>query len=126
MFLMAAFAVMALGLAAVGIYGILNYAVGQRRREFAIRLALGATPAGVLREVLWGGLGFAIAGSAFGCAVAAVAGRFLSAFLYQVAPWDPITLAGVVAVVLAVSGAACLAPGRRAAGEDPALALRGD
>ncbi len=126
MFLMAAFATMALGLAAVGIYGILNYAVTQRRREFAIRLALGATPSGVLARVLREGLGFAIAGSLLGCVVAAVAGRFLSAFLYDVAPWDPITLAGVVAMVTIVAVAACLAPGRRAAREDPALALRGE
>jgi ABC-type antimicrobial peptide transport system permease subunit len=126
MFLMSTFAVLALALAAVGIYGILNYAVSQRRREFAIRLALGAQPGGVLREVVREGLGLALLGCLAGAAGAAAAGLVLGNFLYQVKPWDVATLSVVLGVVLVVALAACLAPGWRASAEDPAMALRAD
>jgi len=126
MALMAAFAGVALVLAAVGIYGMLSYAVSQRRREFGIRLALGARPSGVLGLIVREGLTLAIAGCAIGVAGTYVAGRSLAGFLFEVQPWDPTTLTAVVAVVLAVSMLACLVPGRRASAEDPAGALRAD
>ena len=126
MMLMTAFAVLALTLAAVGIYGMLSYAVSHRRREFGIRLALGARPAGVMGLVLREGLTLALAGAAIGVAVMIVASRSLAGFLFDVKPWDPVTLAVVLAVVLVVATVACLVPGRRASAEDPAGSLRAD
>lgn len=124
MLLMIAFAALALTLAAVGIYGILTFMVSRRHREIGIRLALGAEPAAMLRMVVREGLGLTLVGCAIGVAGALVAGRSLTGFLYNIAPWDPLTLAGVVAVVVVIATAACLVPGWRAAAEDPASALR--
>jgi putative ABC transport system permease protein len=124
MLLMTVFAGLALTLAAVGIYGILTFMVTHRRREIGIRLALGAQPGMMLRMIVREGVGLTAAGCAIGVAAAFVAGRSLSNFLYGVEPWDPATLGGVLAVVLAVAVVACLVPGRRAAAEDPASALR--
>jgi ABC-type antimicrobial peptide transport system permease subunit len=126
MMLMSAFAVLALLLAAVGIYGMLSYTVSHRRREFGIRLALGARPSGVLRLIVREGLTLVVAGCAIGLVGTYAAGRSLSGFLFEIAPWDPVTLGGVLAVVLGVATLACLIPGRRAAAEDPAGALRAD
>jgi predicted permease len=126
MMLMSAFAVLALTLAAVGVYGMLSYAVSYRRREFGIRLALGARPAGVVRLILREGLTLVLAGCAVGIAAMFVAGRSLSGFLFEVKPWDATTLGAVLAVVVGVAALACLIPGRRAAAEDPAGALRAD
>jgi ABC-type antimicrobial peptide transport system permease subunit len=107
-------------------YGVLSYAVSSRRREFGVRLALGAQPATVLRLVLREGLTLALAGCALGLAGAYVAARSLTRFLFGVAPWDPATLAGVFALVLLTAAAACLVPGWRASVEDPAGALRAE
>jgi ABC-type antimicrobial peptide transport system permease subunit len=126
MMLLGAFAVLALALAAVGIYGMLSYAVSHRRREFGIRLALGARPSGVLRLIVREGLTLVLAGCAIGVAATFVAGRSLAGFLFEVKPWDTVTLGGVLAVVIGVATLACLVPGRRAAAEDPAGALRAD
>jgi predicted permease len=126
MLLMAAFAILALTLAAVGIYGMLSYAVSHRRREFGIRLALGARPSGVLALIVREGLALVAVGCAIGVAGTYLAGRSLAGFLFEVKPWDPATLAGVVGVVIAVATLACLIPGRRASAEDPAGALRAD
>jgi len=126
MMLMSAFAILALTLAAVGIYGMLSYGVSHRRREFGIRLALGARPAGVMRLILREGLTLVVAGCAIGIAGMFVAGRSLSGFLFEVKPWDTTTLAIVLVVVVAVATLACLVPGRRASAEDPAGALRAD
>ena len=124
MSLLGAFAALALTLAAVGIYGIVTYTVSHRRQEIGIRLALGAQPREMLRLVMGEGVRLAAAGCALGVVGALAAGRFLSGFLYGVAPWDPLTLVLVVVVVISVALTACLAPGRRAAAEDPARALR--
>ena len=124
--LMTAFAAVALVLAAVGIYGMLSYAVSHRRREFGIRLALGARPSGVLRLIVREGLTLATAGCVLGVAGTYVAGRSLAGFLFGVRPGDPATLGAVLAVVLVVATIACVVPGRRAAAEDPAGALRAD
>ncbi len=126
MFVMSAFAALAVTLAAVGIYGILTYAVTQRKREIGIRLALGAQPGSMLRMVLGEGIGLALAGCGIGVAGALVAGRALSGLLYGVTTWDPPTALAVTGIVLAVAFAACLIPGRRAASEDPAVVLRGE
>lgn len=124
MLLMIVFAGLALTLAAVGIYGILTFAVSHRRREIGIRLALGAQPSAMLRMIVREGVGLALIGCAIGVVGAFVAGRSLSGFLYSIEPWDPTTLGGVLVVVILVATAACLVPGRRAATEDPASALR--
>jgi predicted permease len=126
MAVMGIFAALAITLAAVGIYGILTYAVANRRREIGIRLALGAQPGAILRMVLGEGLGLAMAGCAIGLVGTVAAGRALSAFLYGVSAADPKTMASVAAIVTAVALAACAMPGRRAAGEDPAAVLRGE
>jgi predicted permease len=126
MMLMTAFAVLALTLAAVGIYGMLSYAVSHRRREFGIRLALGARPSGVVGLILREGLTLVLVGCAIGVAGTYAAGRSLSGFLFEIKPWDPMTLGGVLLVVIVVATVACLIPGRRASAEDPAGALRAD
>jgi predicted permease len=126
MLIMIVFAVLAVTLAAVGIYGILSYAVSNRKREIGIRLALGAQSGSMLRMVLREGLGLAGVGCAIGIAGAFASGRALSGLLYGVTPWDPSTVLAVTAIVLSVAFVACLVPGRRAAAEDPAVALRGE
>jgi putative ABC transport system permease protein len=126
MMLLTAFAMLALTLAAVGIYGMLSYGVSHRRREFGIRLALGARPSGVLRLIIREGLTLVVAGCVIGVVGTFLVGRALGGFLFAVKPWDPATLAGVIAVVLGVATIACLVPGLRASGEDPAGALRSD
>jgi putative ABC transport system permease protein len=124
MLLMTVFAGLALALAAVGIYGILTFMVSHRQREIGIRLALGAEPSAMLRMIVREGVGLTLVGCAIGVVGAFIGGRSLSGFLFSVEPWDPATLAGVVGVVVLVAVAACVVPGRRAAGEDPASALR--
>ncbi len=124
MLVLGMFALLALVLAAVGIYGILTYTVNQRRREMGIRLALGAAPGALLAMVMREGLLLAVAGCAVGAVAAFFASGALRGFLYGVAPWDPLTVLAVVGVVCAVALAACLLPGRRAAGAEPAGALR--
>ena len=126
MLMMIVFAGLALTLAAVGIYGILIFAVNHRRREIGIRIALGARPSAMLAMIVREGVGLALVGSGIGVAGAFIAGRSLSGFLFNIEPWDPVTLSGVLIVVIAVAATACLIPGRRAAAEDPASALRAE
>jgi predicted permease len=126
MLLMTAFAILALTLAAVGVYGMLSYAVSHRRREFGIRLALGARPSGVLALIVREGLALVVVGCAIGMVGTYVVGRSLAGFLFEVKPWDPATLGGVVMVVISVATLACLIPGKRASAEDPAGALRAE
>jgi predicted permease len=120
------FAVLGLALAAVGIYGVLAYTVSQRQREMGVRLALGAQPADVLRLVLRSGMALAGSGVALGVAGALVLSRVMGSILYGVAPHDPLTFAGVMALLLAVALLACLVPARRAMRVDPAVTLRGE
>jgi predicted permease len=122
--LLSAFAVLALLLAALGIYGVLSYAVAQRTNEIGVRMALGATSREIL--LLFGGQGLAmtVAGLALGMVLAAVASRLLSALLYGFRP-DYITTVAVVSVILVgVAALACVGPARRASRIDPMLALR--
>ncbi len=124
--LLAVFAALALTLAAVGIYGILTFTVAERRREMSLRIALGAAPRGVLWMVVRQGLVLALVGFALGALGAGLAGQSISAFLYEVTAWDPVTIGGVLLVLLVVAGTACLAPGWHASREDPVRALRAD
>jgi ABC-type antimicrobial peptide transport system permease subunit len=126
MFLMGAFAAFALSLAALGIYGVLSYAVAERRQEISIRMALGAQPGGVLWLVLRQGLLLTVAGSAAGVLGAGLAARTLAAVLFGVAPGDPAALVGATFLALVVALAACLLPAWRASRLDPLAALRSD
>jgi putative ABC transport system permease protein len=124
--LLSLFAVLAVALAAVGVYGVVAYVVTQRTREIGLRMALGATPRQVVGLMLWQGLRPAGLGMALGLGVAVAAGRLLQGLLYEVQPHDPMTLISVSMVVLAVVMIACGIPARRASAVAPSDALRAD
>jgi len=122
--LVGSFALLAVLLAAVGIYGVLSYAFTQRTREIGIRMSLGATRSRVLRDVLIDGMRLAVLGFVAGIAGAMAAARVMSSLLHEVQPGDPwifVATAGLLAMVALV---ACYLPARRAAGLDPMRALR--
>lgn len=122
--LLAAFAMLALGLAAVGTYGILSYLVTERRREIGIRMALGANRGSVLAMVMGQGMALAAAGVAIGVLGALGVTRVMAALLFGVSPADPPTIAAVVAAIATVAFAACYLPARRATLLDPMHVLR--
>ncbi len=122
--LLGAFAGLALLLAAIGTYGVLSYMVAQQRREIGIRMALGAERSVVLRAVMGHGLKLAGAGLVAGLAGALVLTRLMETLLFAVRPNDPVTLAGVAALIAAVAAAASLIPALRATRVDPLVALR--
>ncbi len=126
MFVLAVFAGLALTLAAIGIYGILSWAVNHRRREIGIRLALGARPRAVLLMVLREGVWLGLGGAVLGVAGALAASRLLRTLLFGVKPGDPATLTAVFAGTLIVAVLACLVPGWRAAATEPARTLRSE
>jgi predicted permease len=126
MWLMGAFALIALFLAAIGVYGVLTYTVRQRTREIGIRMAIGAKPRDVTRMVVMSSLGYSLAGVAGGLVAAVVATRLLTTFLFGISPWDPIAFFAAVAVLTVVAGVAAWIPARRAALVDPLIALRGN
>jgi len=119
-----AFGLSALALAVVGVYGVLSHTLTQRRRELAVRLAIGARPGEVRRLVVQSGLRLATVGVALGLVAAAAGGRVLAALLYEVSPTDPTTLAAVAAVLLGAAAAASWFPARRATRVSPAEVLR--
>jgi putative ABC transport system permease protein len=122
--LVGAFAMLALLLAAVGIFGVLAFAVSQRTREFGIRLALGARGSDVLRLVVRSGLKLMLIGIAIGLTASALLTRSLASLLFAVTPLDPLTFAITTITLAAVAVAACAAPALRAARVDPAVTLR--
>jgi putative ABC transport system permease protein len=124
MFLMAIFAVVAMLLAAVGIYGVISHSVSQRTREIGIRVALGAQMREVLTLILRQGLVLIAAGAGLGLAVAALLTRLISGLLFEVSPTDLITFISVPAILSVVALAACYIPARRALSVDPITALR--
>ena len=124
--LMGAFAACALLLAAVGVYGVVAIAVGQRTREIGVRVALGAQAADVLRLVVSRGMRPVLAGAALGLAAAWVASRVVAGLLYGVATTDPVTFATVPLVLVAVALLAAVAPARRALRISPTSALRAE
>jgi putative ABC transport system permease protein len=126
MLLLGGFAAIALVLAAVGIYGVIAYAVRQRTQEIGIRMALGASRDRVLRMVVGQGMTLALMGAAAGLAGALVAARGLRSLLFEVSASDPATYAGVALVLVAVAAVAAYLPARRAARTEPNLALKGE
>jgi ABC-type antimicrobial peptide transport system permease subunit len=122
--LLLAFAVTALLLAAIGIYGVMTLGVADRVQEFGIRLALGAAPTDVLHLVLRQGLRLVALGVVIGATASLALTRTIAALLFGVRPLDPPTFALVALVIAAVSVAACYVPARRATGTDPLAALR--
>ena len=123
-FLLGAFAVLALTLAAVGIYGVSAYAVTQRTREIGVRLALGARPIAVLRMMLWQSMALAFVGAAMGLMGAFALTRWLRTLLFEVSASDPATFTLIAMVLLAVAFVAGLIPAWRATKVDPLVALR--
>jgi ABC-type antimicrobial peptide transport system permease subunit len=126
MLLLGLFALLSLALGAIGTYGLLSYQVSQGRRELGIRLALGATPAGLVAFVMREGMRVALAGVAAGLALGFAFARALRSLLFGVGVADPLTFASVPAVLLVVAVAACYLPARRAAAVDPVTTLRAD
>jgi predicted permease len=124
--LFAAFAALALVLGVVGIYGVISFFVGQRTREFGIRIALGAQRRDVLNLVLREGLPITFAGIAGGLAAASALTRFLGTLLYGVSATDPLDFVGVAILFGSVAVAACYVPARRAMRVDPINALRNE
>jgi putative ABC transport system permease protein len=122
--LLAAFAAIALALAAVGIYGVLAYLVSQRTQEIGIRLAIGADRSEVLRMILRQGLTLAVSGVAVGVAAAFLLTRLMQSLLYEVQPADPVTFLAVPVILLAVSLVASYVPALRATRVSPLIALR--
>jgi putative ABC transport system permease protein len=124
--ILAVFAVLAMALAATGLYGVLSYSVTQRRREIGIRSALGATRAHVIALVVRQGLKSTVAGLLVGLALSAFAARLLQPLLFGIRPLDVPSFALTPLVLLVVALVACLVPARRAAATDPAITLRSE
>jgi ABC-type antimicrobial peptide transport system permease subunit len=120
------FGFIALALAAIGVYGVLSYAVAQRTQEIGVRVALGAARRDVLRLIVGHGVRLAAMGVVLGLAGAFVITPVIGTILHDVSPTDPVSFAGVAAFLTAVAILASYFPARRALEVDPIVALRGD
>jgi putative ABC transport system permease protein len=126
LYLLTAFAGVALALAAIGLFGVMAYLVSQRTREIGVRLALGATRTDVFRQVLGSGMTLAGIGAAFGVGGAYWLTRVMDTLLFNVSRTDPVTFTVVPVTLIAVAALACYLPARRAMRVDPVVALRID
>jgi ABC-type antimicrobial peptide transport system permease subunit len=124
--LIGAFALLAVVLAAVGLYGVLSYTVSQSTNEIGLRMALGAEGRSVVGAVLRSALATALLGIGVGLVAAYALTRTIASFLYDVSPTDPATAVAVVGVLLVVAALAAFVPARRAASINPMVALRAD
>ena len=122
--LLGGFASVALGLAALGLYGLMAYSVTQRTHEIGIRMALGAQHGDVLLEMLGNGMRLVLVGEVVGFTAAVIVARLSSSLLFQVRPGDPVILAGAAGILMTVAVFAISVPARRAARVDPMVALR--
>ena len=121
-----AFGVLALELAAIGLYSVIAYNVTQRTHELGVRVAFGAQVGDVIRLVLSEGLRITTVGIVVGVAIALYAGRFVAPLLFNVKPADPFVFGGVIAILLLTATLAALLPALRASKVDPNVALRTD
>jgi putative ABC transport system permease protein len=117
------FGIVAVALAATGLFGVLSYGVTRRSREIGIRIALGARSRGVIGMILRESLAIVVAGLAAGCALAYLGSRLIATRLYGVAPRDPLTFLSAFGVLLAVALIAGYLPARRASRVDPTIVL---
>ena len=120
------FAVVALGLAVMGLYGVVSYAVARRRREMGVRLSLGAAPWKVVGLQIHDGMKLVLIGGGLGFLATAAFSRMISGFLFGVPPLDPVTFGGVALLLLLVALLAAFVPARRAGKVDPAEVLKGE
>ena len=120
------FAIVALGLAAIGVYAVVSYSVARRTREFGVRVALGATRGNVVRLALAEALGPVLVGSVLGMFAALAASRMMQAFLFEVSAIDPLALGGSMLALALVAAVAAWLPARHASRLDPVSALRRD
>jgi ABC-type antimicrobial peptide transport system permease subunit len=122
--LLSVFGLVALGLASIGLYGILAYSVNQRKREIGLRMALGAGQSSVLRLILKQGMTLVLTGVLIGLVASLTVDRLVSRMLYGVSSSDPVSVLAAALVLLVVALVACYLPARWASRVDPLIALR--